>query len=165
MYAGRGLNTWSDCRCGKTYCCCWLGPTARFRRTPFSPRVEGSRRSRGAPCGPRLCCFWDARLRKRKAALEIDIGELLPGAARHDKAGTVLTPPRLNSALGVFITEQTRLAEYCSIDMLLHPRLVRGRSLETDTTWFSNSPTVQGGGKRRPGTKWRARSVAKRSTG
>jgi hypothetical protein len=43
MYAGRGLNTWSDCRCGKTYCCCWLGPTARFRRTPFSP-ISQSRR-------------------------------------------------------------------------------------------------------------------------
>jgi hypothetical protein len=81
--------------------------------------------------------------------LEIDIGQLLPGVVGHDKAGTVLT----KFSTWVFITEQTRLAEYCSVDMWCR-FLETAHELGGDAKFvlaFSlfNSSTVQGDGKRR----------------
>jgi hypothetical protein len=67
----------------------------------------------------------------------------------------VLTPRRLNSAL-VFITEQTRLPEYCSISIDMWCRFLEtahelGGDAERPRLSLSNSSTAQGGGKRRAG--------------
>ena len=86
----------------------------------------------------------------RPGVLEIDVGKRLPGAVRHDEAGTVLTPPRLNSAL-VFKTEQARLPEYCSINMwrrFLDTAHELGGEQNVLALSLSNSSTDQGGGKR-----------------
>jgi hypothetical protein len=52
----------------------------------------------------------------------------------------------------VFVTEQTRLAEYCSIDMwcrFLETAHELGGDAERPRLSLSNSSTAQGGGKRR----------------
>jgi hypothetical protein len=77
MYAGRGLITWSDCRCGKTYCCCWLGPTARFSSDPLltqSRRVQAkSRRS----MWPATLLFLECKTQKKKSGPASEAASLL----------------------------------------------------------------------------------------
>jgi hypothetical protein len=63
---------------------------------------------------PRLIFASNLARSPPRLIIEMDIGQLLPGAVRHDKAGTVLTT---KFSTWVVKTEQTRLAQSCSIDM------------------------------------------------